>query len=105
MYEKALSDPKGIFYTYLELAPGQFIELFPSEEVNYTPNNYSHFPLLVEDIEVASNAMHDKGIMPDSAMSKGPSGTWQQWFHDPDGNKFEIMQYTADFWQVNGHKA
>lgn len=33
MYEKALSDPKGIFYTYLELAPGQFIELFPSEEV------------------------------------------------------------------------
>lgn len=68
-------------------------------------NNYSHFALLVEDIKEASKAMQEKGIAPDTPMSKGPSGTWQQWFHDPDGNKFELMQYTADSWQVNDHKA
>ena len=47
--------------------------------------------------------MKAAGIEPDTDISKGPSGTYQQWYHDPDGNKFEVMQYTEDSWQLRGH--
>lgn len=33
----------------------------------------------------------------------GQSETWQMWIHDPDGNKFEIMQYTDKSLQHHGN--
>ncbi len=109
MYEMALKDPEGIFYTYIEIAPGQFLELFPAS-VNQKPHRawnedvgYSHFALTVDDIFEASKELQNAGIAPDTEISKGPSGTYQQWFHDPDGNKFEMMQFTEDSYQVKGH--
>lgn len=109
MYEKAKSDPEGIFYTYIELAPGQFIELFPKME-GQTPHRewnqdvgYSHFALTVNDIYETCEQMKSAGITPDTEISKGPSGTYQQWYHDPDGNRFEVMQLTEDSYQVRGH--
>lgn len=105
----AEEDPEGIFYTYLELAPGQFIELFPEGE-DMKPHRewnedigYSHFALTVDDIHKASELLISKGVNPDTAISRGPSGTYQQWFHDPDGNRFELMQFTEDSYQVVGH--
>lgn len=35
--------------------------------------------------------------------TKGPSETWQFWSHDPDGNYFEVMQFTDKSYQINGH--
>ena len=109
MYEKAKSDPEGIFYVYLEITPGQFLELFPSQG-NQKPHRewnedlgYSHFALLVDNIYKTCKEMKAAGIEPDTDISKGPSGTYQQWYHDPDGNKFEVMQYTEDSWQLRGH--
>ena len=105
----AESDPEGIFYTYIEAAPGQFIELFPASEKQkpHTEWNeyagYSHIALMVDDIFEAEKELLAAGITPDTKPSKGPSGTWQMWVHDPDGNKFEIMQYTETSYQVTGH--
>lgn len=105
----AAEDPERIFYTYIEVAPGQFIEFFPEEERNHQETNkkkvpgYSHFALLVDDIFKAREEVIAAGITPDTEISQGPSGTYQMWLHDPDGNRFEIMQYTADSYQVVGH--
>ena len=109
MYQKALTSPDDIFYTYLELAPGQFIELFPAapdQKPHRSWNeaaDYSHFALTVPDIHEASRILQQRGLKPDTAISQGPSHTYQQWFHDPDGNKFELMQLTDQSWQVTGH--
>lgn len=105
----AKEDPERIFNAYIEIAEGQFIELFPATE-NQKPHSewneyigYSHFALIVEDIHKTYQEFIDVGIQPDTPCSKGPSGTWQFWVHDPDGNKFEVMQYTEDSYQVKGY--
>ena len=106
----ALEDPQRIFNVYIELAPNQFIELFPAtpeqtkNEAEWNSQlGYSHFALTVDDIFEAKKELEEKGVLPFTQPSKGPSGTWQCWFNDPDGNKFEMMQYTEDSYQVKGH--
>lgn len=106
----ARQDPERIFSAYLELAPGQFVELFPGLEGQQRSNapwnsqlGYSHFGLVCLVIEKTMAELADRGLQPDSPLSKGPSGTYQAWYHDPDGNKFEIMQYTPTSFQVVGH--
>ena len=105
----AEENPEGIFNVYMEIAEGQFIELFPKmpNQVNDVEWNtrlgYSHFALTVDDIFETRKVLEERGLLPDSEPSKGPSGTWQMWYHDPDGNKFEVMQFTEDSYQVKGH--
>jgi lactoylglutathione lyase len=105
----AEKDPERIFYTYIEIAPGQFIELFPSVP-GQKPHpkwneycGYGHIALMTDDIFRTQKELIAAGIQPDTAPSKGPSNTWQMWVHDPDDNYFEIMQYTPESWQVTGH--
>ena len=105
----AEENPEGIFNVYIEIADGQFIELFPMKP-NQKPHSkyneylgYSHFALLVDDIFETRERLAKVGIYPDSEPTKGPSETWQMWYHDPDGNKFEVMQYTEKSYQVVGH--
>ena len=62
-------------------ASGQFVEFFPK----------GHEQLVAA------------GVVPDTEISKGPSETYQFWVSDPDGNKFEIMQFTDKSYQVVGH--
>lgn len=109
MQKIAKTDPNRIFNAYIEIAPGQFVELFPAMK-NQKPHpewneyeGYSHFALLCNDIFKCYDEMKMKGIQPRNKPSKGPSGTWQFWIHDPDFNWFEIMQYTEDSYQVKGH--
>ena len=105
----AREDPDRIFNVYLQLAEGQFIELFPKKEgqlddVGWNERlGYSHFALLTDDIYEAEKQLRARGMEPDTPISRGPSGTYQMWAHDPDGNKFEIMQFTEDSYQVKGH--
>lgn len=109
MQAVARVDPERIFNVYIEIAPGQFVELFPAgeEQKPHTQWNehkgYSHFALLVEDIFQTREELIQAGITPDTDVSKGPSETYQMWIHDPDGNKFEIMQYTENSIQVKGN--
>lgn len=107
----AREDPERIFNVYYEIAPGQFLEFFPCEPGELTEDTapwnsrfgYSHFALTVDDIFATRSELEAAGVEFDTQISKGPSGTYQMWAHDPDGNKFEIMQYTEDSYQVVGH--
>jgi len=109
MQQMARTCPEGIFNAYIEISPGQFIELFPEfpqqkEHVGFNEHlGYSHFALLTEDIQKTYQYFSDAGIPTLTNISKGPSGTWQFWAQDPDGNRFEIMQYTEASFQVTGH--
>lgn len=108
--EIAQKNPEGIFSIYMEMADGQFIEFFlpnPAQSKNEAKWNsqfgISHYAFTVDDIFKAREELKDLGITPDTEPSKGPSETWQMWLSDPDGNKFEIMQYTDKSFQVIGH--
>ncbi len=108
--EIAKTEPEKIFNAYIEIAPGQFIELFPKNHGQVERNvpwnselGYSHFGLICEDIYKTREELEARGIVFDTGISKGPSETYQMWTHDPDGNMFEIMQYTDKSFQVVGH--
>lgn len=105
----AEEDPNRILIIYIEIAPGAFIELFPATE-GQKPHckwndsiGYSHFALTVDDIHKTRDELVAKGVEIDVEPNIGNSHTWQMWIHDPDGNKFEIMQYTDESYQLVGH--
>ena len=109
MQQIAKQDPERIFNVYLEITPGQFIELFPAKEDQKSHpqwneyQGYSHFALLVDDIFKTKEELLAAGVSLASDISKGPSETWQMWVSDPDGNKFEILQYTENSVQIKGN--
>lgn len=104
----AETDPDRIIIMYIELAPGQYIELFPANEGQLPHGDwnaqvgYSHFALMVDNIFAARAELEGRGLAFDTEISKGPSETYQMWAHDPDGNRFEIMQYTDKSFQLVG---
>ena len=99
---------------YLEIVPGQFLELFYPREKMITVEGltdgdvvragYAHLSLEVEDIKAAVENLASKGILPTSEITFGPDFTYQCWFEDPDGNRIELMQYTDKSLQVVGTK-
>ena len=104
-----LRDPEAVLIVYVELAPMQFVELFPAtpDQLPHREWNdsvdYSHFALTCDDIFATRERLEARGLVFDTQISKGPSETYQMWAHDPDGNKFEIMQFTDKSYQVVGH--
>ena len=57
----------------------------------------------MDDIHKTRDELVSKGVEIDVEPNIGPSKTWQMWIHDPEGNKFEIMQYTEGSLQVVGN--
>jgi len=100
----------GIMLAYIEIAPNQFLELFPTSEAEPNdrgwrdPNKYGyyHFSLIVDDIHELRERLlaHHVKILQDASM--GMENSWQLWAMDPDGNPIEFMQYTKDSWQLTG---
>lgn len=105
----AKTDPNRIYYVYLEVGNGQFLELFPKNEelgpiAEYNSlNGYNHFCLLTKDIHKVYLEFKEKNLPILSDISFGPSNTYQFWSKDPDGNRFEVMEYTSNSYQVVGH--
>lgn len=101
--------PLDICLIYIEIANGQFIELFPKadgqkEHPEYNQHlGYSHFSLTVDDIFKARDELIAAGIDIDIEPKIGNSHTWQMWIHDPDGNRIEMMQYTDESFQITGN--
>ena len=108
-YQKALDTPDDYCIVYMEVAPGQFIELFPkkkgqSKHISFDEDTgYSHFGTLVKDISATRDFLVSKGVKILSGPKIGNSHTWQMWIADPDDNRIEIMQYTDESYQVTGH--
>lgn len=87
-------------FKYLEIKPGQFLELFydfenlPVAAHGYDHVGYLHLSLEVPDINVTKKELEANGIQLDSEINYGPDYSYQLWSSDPDGNQIEFMQYT-----------
>lgn len=63
----------------------------------------NHFSPTVDDIHETLEELKKAGIQVISEPSKGPSETWQFWAQNPDGNHFEVQQFTDKSYQRIGH--
>lgn len=95
---------------YLEWMDGFFIELFHEvdawRENPYAPENFgfTHFSFVVDDIQAFHRELLDKGAgdCVDLPPQMNCDHTWSMWFHDPDGNRVEVHQYTERSFQLIG---
>ena len=85
---------------YIQVAPGQFIELFPgAREVGPRPGaaaGYNHVSLAVDDMDATLRQLRERGLEIAGAATQGLDGNWQYWLTDPDGNRIELMQIIPD---------
>lgn len=58
----------------------------------------------VENLRDFRQAIIDRGGAEyiDGEITLGVDKAWQMWMHDPEGNKFELMEYTEDSYQIKG---
>jgi len=92
-----------LFGTYLEFGDGNFIELFEdiTRSAATAPGRLAHFCLETPDIDAAMESLSARGV--DFSPKKlGCDSTYQIWLKDPDGNEFEIHQYTENSSQLIG---
>jgi lactoylglutathione lyase len=84
---------------YLQLAPGQFIELFPGGEGSVAPRSraagYNHYCLVVDDLAATLRDLRERGLELAGDPIRGTDTNRQFWLQDPDGNAIELMQIVA----------
>ena len=39
----------------------------------------------------------------ETGISLGMDKTYQMWMHDPEGNRFELMEYTDESYRLHGN--
>lgn len=104
----AKEHPGTSLITYIEMASNQFIELFYSPSDLKAPGDlsenfgYQHLAIQVENLEDTWQHVKEAGIIADSQITMGPDFTKQFWIHDPEGNRIEFMEYTANSFQLTG---
>lgn len=111
-YLKAMEKMRNTKWSvYMSWSENTFIELFyiPRARRNRVPNpaddlNYTHYSLQVSDLKAFRDQVIARGgaLYIDRDIEMGMDNTWVMWMKDPDGNPFEIMEYTADSYQVIG---
>jgi lactoylglutathione lyase/glyoxylase I family protein len=90
------------FGVYLKLAESSFIEIFEDPKLDAPVNTgLVHFCLESDDLDKLMSDLRGRGIE-FSAKKLGCDDTWQIWLKDPDGNAFEVHQYTAKSMQLVG---
>jgi glyoxylase I family protein len=92
----------ALFGFYLQIGPGQFIEIFkadPTAEIR--SQRIHHFCLEVEDIDALRDSLVKRGVEV-TRKKMGCDQTWQCWCKDPDGTDLEFQQYTAQSSQASG---
>jgi lactoylglutathione lyase/glyoxylase I family protein len=90
------------FGMYLEIADKTYIEIFEYPDRKPTDNNgLVHFCLETEDLDGVIAYLAKQGIA-HTPKSEGCDHTWQIWLEDPDGNKFELHEYSEKSMQLKG---
>lgn len=82
---------------YFAVGGQSFLEVFENDP----PVGITHFCLETDDIDAFIAGATAKGIVC-TPKALGDCGTWQTWLRDPDGNAFEIHQYTDASMQFCG---
>jgi lactoylglutathione lyase len=84
---------------YLQMAPGQFIELFPGGEGEVPARSraagYNHYCLVVDDLPATLRELQARGLAISGEAKQGMDTNWQYWIEDPDGNAIELMQISS----------
>jgi len=95
------TNEKGERYgVYMRIGGRSFIELFRGEpEARSAKQSYQHFCLEVADIQCTVRELRQAGVEV-SEVKMGADNSWQAWLQDPDGNRIELHQYTAESWQA-----
>jgi catechol 2,3-dioxygenase-like lactoylglutathione lyase family enzyme len=92
----------ALFGVYLKLAEASFIEVFEDPKLESPVNTgLVHFCLECEDLDKLMVELGCRGIAY-SEKKLGCDNTWQIWLKDPDGNAFEVHQYTDRSMQFTG---
>jgi catechol 2,3-dioxygenase-like lactoylglutathione lyase family enzyme len=85
---------------YIQVAPGQFIELFPfAAQVGPQPGDdagYNHCSFCVDDIHATVRQLAARGLPTPGEPTRGLDGNFQYWIADPDGNRIELMQINPE---------
>ena len=90
------------FGIYLQISEGHYLEIF--EEPSRGPvvnNGLAHFCLESEDLDALMKHLDAQGVSY-TPKKQGCDNTYQIWLEDPDGNKFEVHQYTGQSSQLMG---
>ena len=92
-----------LYGVYFQVGNNSFIEAFQEKNPDFKVINtgITHFCLQTGNIDKVILEMKSKGI---ECTSKklGCDQSWQTWLKDPDGNSFEIHEYTPQSAQYNG---
>ena len=93
-------DSGAPWIVYLNIMPGQFIELFyggiESHQWNDDLIGFNHLCFQVDDIHAAVRTIRDAGYLIDSEPMQGVDHNWQAWLKDPNGIRIELMQIMPD---------
>jgi lactoylglutathione lyase len=90
------------FGVYLRLAESTFIEIFEDPSLQAPVNTgLQHFCLETDDLDGLMRELTAQGIA-STDKKLGCDNTWQIWLKDPDGNAFEVHQYTPKSMQFAG---
>lgn len=92
-----------LMLVYIEVAPGQFLELFPGGICSLTPDCSSgpvHMCFQVDDIQKTYADFTAAGVETRGEPMLGADGSWQFWTSDPDGCPIEFHQFTPDSLQL-----
>jgi catechol 2,3-dioxygenase-like lactoylglutathione lyase family enzyme len=88
------------FGLYLKAGGRTFIELFTGETaVKAEKQSFRHICLEVDDIQATVGELRARGVKV-GEITLGSDQSYQAWFSDPDGNEFELHQYTPKSWQA-----
>ena len=108
-------DDGDIWLQFVEIAPGQHLELFPGEDVHqYKDMGLKHIAIMVDDLSALIADLGSRGAY----LYAGPAGatemktpievpqntrchSYSGWTKDPDGNLIEFMQLTPDSLMVH----
>jgi len=85
---------------YIKVNEREFLEFFPSNEEFTTNGSFKHLCLHVDDIHKELDGIKSRGIVPDGPVTQGKDNNYQAWLTDPDGNRIELMQLTAEALQL-----
>ena len=84
---------------YVELAPGQFVELFPGGKHPLDPPaapgeaiRYEHYCVLVDDLQATLSHLAARGVTPAAPPRTGRAGQQLAFIADPDENRIELME-------------
>lgn len=84
-----------LFGAYFQVSPSSFIEAFQTAGLEVINTGIVHICLETDNIDQCIADLRSAGIeCTDKKL--GCSKSWATWLTDPDGNRLEINEYTAE---------